>query len=172
MKAELFSAISLLILGAALACGGSAMATDNAIPVDAQARHRQARAACMNGQSDQKRVACLRKAEAAVAPAGRERLDDGAAPCARQSRQRCEGLPEGSRRACVARMQGQGTGGGNAASGGLYRGLVLRERVSPSTTVPSTGGPVEPAKCPAAWPPSRNTPSHDPSETSRDGACA
>jgi hypothetical protein len=124
MKAALFSAISRLILGAALACGGSAMAIDNAVRFDAQARDRQARAACMKGHSDQNRVACLRKAEAAAAPARRERLDD-------------------------------------------------REGVSPSTTVPSTGGPVEPAKCPAPWPPSRNTPGHDdPSETSRDGTCA
>jgi hypothetical protein len=172
MNAALFSAISRLILGAALACGGSAMATDNAAAVDAQARYRHARAACMKGQSDQNRVACLRKAEAAVSAARRERLDDGAPPCARQSRQRCEGLPEVNRRACVECMRGQGTRGGNAASGGLYRGLVLRERVSPSTAAPTTGGPVEPAKCPASWPPSRNTPGHDPSETSRDGTCA
>jgi hypothetical protein len=172
MKAALLSAISGLILGAALACGGFAMAADHAITVDAQARHRQARAACMKGPSDQSRIVCLRRAEAAAALPRRERPDDGAAPRARQSGQRCEGLPEGRRRACVACTQGRGNRGGDAASEGLYRGLVLREHVSPSTTVPGTSGPVEPAKCAASWPPYTNMPGHEPSETSRDGTCA
>ena|SRR5689334_21953954 len=66
----------------------------------------------------------------------------------------------------------QATRGGKTGSGGLYHGLVLRERVLPSPTVPGKSGPVEPAKCPASRPPSRNTPGHDPSEASRDGTCA
>lgn len=137
---------SLLVLGAVVGCGASALATDKVISADAQARHRQERAACMNGPSNQDRVACLREADAAFAEAQDDGLDDGPAPYARNAPQRCEGLPDGAHRACVARMQGQGSRRGSAASGAIYRELVLREIVPPSTGMPSTDPQTVPAK--------------------------
>ena len=124
------SAWAWLTLLAALGCA-SALAADKTGPADALARYQQERAVCTSGQSNQDRATCLREAGAAFAEAKRDGLGDGAAPYARNAGQRCDRLPDGDRRACVARMQGQGTTSGSAAAGGIYRELVL-----PSTAVP------------------------------------
>jgi len=136
---------SLLVLAAALGCA-SALAADKAVLVEAQARYQQERAVCMNGLSNQDRLTCLREANAALAQAKHEGLDDGAASYTRNARQRCEGLPAEDRQACIARMQGQGTTSGSAASGGIYRELVTREIASPGVAVPSADPQAAPAK--------------------------
>jgi hypothetical protein len=124
-----------LMLVAALGCA-SALAAPKTGPADALARYQQERAVCTSGQSNQDRATCLREAGAAFAEAKRDGLGDGAAPYVRNAGQRCERLPDEDRRACVARMQGQGTTSGSAAAGGIYRELVTPEIVLPSTAVP------------------------------------
>ncbi len=100
----------------------------------------------MNGQSNQDRATCLREAGAAFAQARHEGLSDGPTPYARNARQRCEALPQDDRQGCLARMQGQGTTSGTAASGGIYRELVTREVIPSNTAVPLSLPPGEPAK--------------------------
>ncbi|HEY2925842.1 hypothetical protein [Piscinibacter sp.] len=133
-------ASALLTLLAALGCG-SALAADKTSPADALARYQQERAVCTSGQSNQDRATCLREAGAAFAESQRDGLNDGAAPYVRNAGQRCERLPDEDRRACVARMQGQGTTSGSAAAGGIYRELVL-----PTTEVPDRDPQAAPAK--------------------------
>ena len=137
------TAWSLLVVGAALAStSAAAVEKDGA----ATARYQRERAVCMSGQSNQDRSTCLREAGAAFAQARHEGMGDGPAPYARNARQRCEGLPQDDRQGCLARMQGQGTTSGTAASGGIYRELVTREVIPPSTAVPLSLPPGEPAK--------------------------
>lgn len=138
------TAWSLIVVGAALG-STSAAAVEKASAADT-ARYQRERAVCMSGQSNQDRATCLREAGAAFAKARHEGWSDGPAPYARNARQRCEGLPHDDRNDCLARMQGQGTTSGAAASGGIYRELVTREVVSPSTAVPLSLPPGEPAK--------------------------
>jgi hypothetical protein len=90
---------------------------------------------CTSGQSNQDRATCLREAGAAFAEAKRDGLADGSTPYVRNALQRCERLPDEDRRACVSRMQGQGTTSGSVAGGGIYRELVTRELIPPSTVV-------------------------------------
>jgi hypothetical protein len=138
------AAWSLLVVGAALG-STSAAAVEKGNAADT-ARYQRERAVCMSGQSNQDRATCLREAGAAFAQARHEGLSDGPAPYARNARQRCEGLPQDDRQGCLARMQGQGTTSGTAASGGIYRELVTREVIPPSTAVPLGLPPGEPAK--------------------------
>jgi hypothetical protein len=111
--------LALLLLGAACA----ASAAPNA---DALARYNKERAACTNGQSLQNRHDCLREAEAAYAELRRGRLDEVGTPDARNSLMRCDVHSGDERIACVARMQGQGSASGSAASGGILRESTLR----------------------------------------------
>ena len=127
-------ATALLMLGAALACA-PALAAGKTGLAEAQARYERERAVCMSGQSNQDRATCLREAGAAFAQAKRDGLDDGSAPYVRNALQRCEPLPDEDRRACVSRMQGQGTTSGSVAGGGIYRELVTRGLIPPSTVV-------------------------------------
>jgi len=136
----------LLILAAALGACAASLAADKASSSDPQARYLQERAVCLNGQSNQDRATCLREAGAALAQARHEGLGDAAAPYARNAQQRCEGLPADDRQACIARMQGQGTTSGSAASGGIYRELVTREIGPPSTAAPNADPQAAPAK--------------------------
>jgi len=121
---------ALLMLGAALACT-SALATGKGGLAEAQARYQRERAVCMSGQSNQDRATCLREAGAAFAEARHDGLDDGPTPYVRNALQRCEPLPDEDRRACVSRMQGQGTTSGSVAGGGIYRELVTHEVITP-----------------------------------------
>jgi len=139
----------LLVLAAALGACAATLAADKAVSADVQARYQQERAVCLNGKSNQDRDTCLREAGAALAQARHEGLGDAAAPYARNARQRCEQLPADDRTACVARMQGQGSTTGSAASGGIYRELVVRDVAPPSTVAPSTVSPgLEPEVTP------------------------
>ena len=137
------AAWALVVLGAALGSTSAAAAEKDGATT---ARYQRERAACMSGQSNQDRATCLREAGAAFAQARHEGLSDGPTPYARNARQRCEALPQDERQGCLARMQGQGTTSGTAASGGIYRELVTREVTSPSTAAPLSLPPAEPAK--------------------------
>ncbi len=137
------TAWSLLVVGAALGSTSAAAAEKDGA---ATALYQRERAVCMSGQSNQDRATCLREAGAAFAQARHDGLSDGPTPYARNARQRCEGLPQDDRQGCLARMQGQGTTSGTAASGGIYRELVTREVILPSTAVPLSLPPAEPAK--------------------------
>jgi hypothetical protein len=133
-----------LALAATLACG-SAFAADKTAAAAAQARYLQERAVCNSGQSNQDRATCLKEAGAALAQARHEGLDDGAAPYRRNATQRCEVLRDDDRRACEARMQGEGTTSGSAAAGGIYREFVTREPAAPPPAAPSDA-PASPVK--------------------------
>jgi len=137
------TAWSLLVVGAAL---GSTYAGAAERDGTAAARYQRERAVCTSGQSNQDRVTCLREAGAAFAQARHEGLSDGPSPYARNARQRCEALPQDDRQGCLARMQGQGTTSGTAASGGIYRELVTPEVTPPNPAVPLGLPPGEPAK--------------------------
>jgi hypothetical protein len=133
------------MLGAALACT-SALAAGKIGQAEAQARYQQERDVCRSGRSNQDRATCLREAGAALAEAKHDGLDDGPAPYVRNALQRCERLPDEDRRACVSRMQGQGTTSGSVAGGGIYRELVTREAIAPSTALPDGDGQIAPAR--------------------------
>jgi hypothetical protein len=94
---------------------------------DAQARYQQERAACESGKSHQDRATCLREAGAALGEARRGRLEDTQAQYENNALIRCNPLPPEDRKACIARMQGQGTTRGSVAGGGIYRELITRE---------------------------------------------
>ncbi len=121
-----------LLLGVAVV-GAPTWGAEAGASADARARYQQERAVCLSGQSSQDRATCLREAAAALAEAKRGALGAGAAPLARNARQRCEPLPADDRRACEARMQGQGSTSGSVDGGGIYR--ELRE-VEPAPAVP------------------------------------
>jgi hypothetical protein len=136
---------ALLMLGASLGCM-AALAADKAGVADAQLRYQQERAACLSGSSNQDRATCLREAGAALAEAKRSGLGDGTQPYERNAHQRCERLPDEDRRACDARMQGQGTTSGSAAAGGIYRELVTREPIAPNAVQPDSGAASSPTR--------------------------
>ena len=103
--------------------------TDNAA---ATARYQQERAACMNGQSNQDRATCLKEAGAAYAEAKHGGLKvtgdtGGKGARAANATQRCIGLPADDAKACMDRMQGEGSISGSVASGGILRELVTVE---------------------------------------------
>jgi hypothetical protein len=93
---------------------------------EAQAQYRQELAACNSGSSLQGRETCLYEAKSAHAQSQRGALDDGATDYLRNARQRCGALQGSDRAACSARMRGQGTTSGSAATGGIYRELTTR----------------------------------------------
>ena len=114
-----------------------AAAADRSSTADAHARYRQERALCLSGQSNQDRATRLREAGAALAETRRGGLGDSSPDYVRNAHQRCERLPDGDRRACDERMQGQGTTSGSAAAGGIYRELVTREVAAPDVVNPA-----------------------------------
>ena len=112
---------ALFLLGAASAFAAGAPAN-----AEMQARYNKERAACTNGQSMQSRRDCLREAEAAYAELRRGKLEGTDAPDARNARMRCDVHKGDERIACLARMQGEGSTSGSAASGGILRESTLR----------------------------------------------
>lgn len=109
-------------------------------PEAAQQRYQAERAACLNNTSRQDKATCLKEAGAALAEARRDGLTDPGQDAVRNQRQRCEALPAADRRACIARMSGQGTTRGSAAEGGIYRELKT----------PMPGAPAAPFMPPSA----------------------
>jgi hypothetical protein len=135
--------IAAVAMGAALVCAcAAAAAAGSTGSADAQQRYAQERAVCMNGQSNQDRATCLREAGAAFEEAKRHALGAGAAPDARNAVQRCEGLPNADRAACAARMQGEGTASGSAASGGVLRELEVTTPQAPATSPSDAAAPA------------------------------
>ncbi|MDP3085629.1 MAG: hypothetical protein Q8N44_18320 [Rubrivivax sp.] len=135
--------LALIWAGSLLSAGlafSSALAADKPDPAAAAAaaRYEQERALCTSGRSNQDRATCLREAGAALAEARKHQLDGDAAQYAINERKRCQRLPDDDRKACLARMQGQGTTSGSVASGGIYRELVTREVVAPSAAAPAS----------------------------------
>ncbi len=108
-----------LILELVLACHCVVAAPAATTAVDAI--HRQERATCISGRSNQDRATCLREADAAHAEARRGALEVGSPSLAENTLRRCDPLPEAQRLACLARMQGQGSTSGSAATGGMFR---------------------------------------------------
>jgi len=123
--------MAVLILGAVLAWT-SAIAASKTDSADALARYQQERAVCTSGRSSQDQATCLREAGAAYAQVKQGGLGDDPTQYKANARKRCERLPDADRRDCLARMDGQGTTSGSAASGGIYRELVTRETVAPT----------------------------------------
>lgn len=111
-----------------LCCGPLAAAGPAAsgAAVDAAARYKQERAACLDGSAGQDRDACLREAVAAQARSRRgvATPDADAAALQRNATKRCDALPDDDRKACMARMQGKGSTSGSVAGGGILRELV------------------------------------------------
>jgi hypothetical protein len=125
-------------LGATLVTVGT-WAVAKPVTSDIQARYLQERALCLNGQSNQDRITCLKEAGAARAEAIRGSLDNGgAAAYERNARSRCERVSAPDRQACVSRMDGQGTTTGSVAAGGIYRELVTREVGTPNPAPPDS----------------------------------
>ena len=139
------TASALLFLGAALA-STSALAADNTNAAESTTRYQQERAMCMSGQSNQDRATCMREAGAALAQAKRGGTDAGSADYSRNASKRCDGLPDEDRKACTARMMGQGTTSGSVAGGGIYRELVTTEVGTPSTAKAGASAPAVPMK--------------------------
>ena len=101
---------------------------------EAQTKFQQEAAACRTS-TRQDRAACMREAAAARDEARRGRLADRGASYDKNAAQRCDRLPDDDRRACLMRMQGQGTTSGSVDGGGILREQVVR-----------TPGPVPPPK--------------------------
>ena len=110
-----------------------------AASTSAASRYQQDRAACMNGQSNQDRATCLKEAGAAYAEAKHGGLKvtgatGGQADREANASQRCMSLPAEESKACMARMRGEGSTSGTAASGGILRELGT---VQPAATAAS-----------------------------------
>jgi hypothetical protein len=106
---------------------------------DAGPLQRQERAACFDGSSQQDRTTCLREAAAAAAEVRQGLLSGDASQYRGNQQRRCEALPTSDRQDCIARMTGQGTITGSAATGGVYRELVTTR---PAPAAPSAKDPA------------------------------
>jgi hypothetical protein len=92
---------------------------------DAGAVYQRERAACLSIQSAEDRATCLREAAAAQAQRRKGVAPDDDAAFERNAQQRCDRLPGDDRKACVARMQGQGSTSGSVSGGGILREQVI-----------------------------------------------
>lgn len=113
------------LCGAMLSTAMSAVGRDNLS--DAQANYQNERANCLNGRSNEDRATCLKEAGAALQEAKRGRLNDASAQYQQNAMIRCQALAPENRQACERRMQGEGMATGSAASGGIYRELVIEQ---------------------------------------------
>jgi hypothetical protein len=126
------AAAALYGLTALLASLGAA--AQGTIDREAQTTFQKEAAACRTS-SRQDHATCMREAGAARDEARRGRLADRGASYQKNAAQRCDRLPDDDRRACLMRMQGQGTTSGSVEGGGILRERVVR-----------TPGPVPPPK--------------------------
>lgn len=109
-----------LLLAATLVVGAAL------VPLTAKAGplQQRERAACLDGSSQQDRATCLREVAAVAGEARRGAPADDAGQYRRNQQRRCEPLPAADRQDCIARMTGQGSTTGSAATGGVYRELA------------------------------------------------
>lgn len=110
---------------AGLLCASAGLAATPGALAEAQARYRQDIAACNSGQSNQDPATCRLEARNALAAAKRGELNDAPDTYQQNARLRCAAHQGTDRSDCEARMRGEGTAQGSAASGG-----ILRESVS------------------------------------------
>jgi hypothetical protein len=102
--------------GAAMAGSGSP---------GAEARYQRERVRCLSGQSQEDAATCLKEAGAALQAARLHQLTSAQADqLAANARKRCDPLPDDQKRACLARMNGEGTVSGSVDGGGLLREYV------------------------------------------------
>jgi hypothetical protein len=94
---------------------------------DAQRRYQRETARCETLKPRDALENCLSEASTALAQALPAAPDADPDRYARNALKRCEPLPEPERRECIARMNGQGTSSGSAASGGMLREVVTHE---------------------------------------------
>jgi len=106
-------------------CASAALAASPSALTEAQARYRQDMAVCNSGQSNQDRATCRTEAKNALAAARRGALNDAPGQYQQNALQRCGAhKDDDDRRACEARMTGQGSTEGSAAAGGVLRQSV------------------------------------------------
>jgi hypothetical protein len=125
--------MQILYLGAMAWACAPAMAQGDAAATDAASLNQRERAACFGKQSTQDLSSCLREAAAAQAQRRKGVVTDDAAALERNALQRCDALPGDDRKACVARIQGQGNISGSVAGGGILRELVITEPAASGT---------------------------------------
>jgi hypothetical protein len=119
--------MALLLLGGALAMSPS-FAAPALSKADMLARYQGERAKCNKGETLQSRHDCLYEAESAYRDAKLGRLDVSGVPYAENQQMRCDVHKSAeARSACEARMQGEGTISGSAATGGIFRELTMRQ---------------------------------------------
>lgn len=111
---------ALLALGANQAFAAGASANDAA-----HARYRQEMALCNSGQSNQDVQTCRREAGAALQEARRGGLSGAGVGLQQNALQRCAAHEGIDRRACEARMRGEGTSSGSVDGGGILREIVI-----------------------------------------------
>lgn len=118
--------LTFAVAGALL--GASTVLAANAgVLADAQARYRQDMAACNKENSNQDLATCRLEAKNALAEARRGGLTDAPGQYQQNALKRCEAHKGEDRTDCEARMRGQGSVEGSAASGGLLRESVTIE---------------------------------------------
>ena len=118
--------LTLAVAGAVL--GASVVLAANAgVLADAQTRYRQDMATCDKVNSNQDLATCRLEAKNALAEARRGGLSDASGQYQQNALKRCETHKGEDRTDCEARMRGQGSVEGSAASGGLLRESVTIE---------------------------------------------
>jgi hypothetical protein len=119
----LFRNLALAVAGS-LFCVTAALAADAGASADAQARYRQDMAVCNSGQSNQDVATCRREAKNALGEARRGGLNDAPDQYQQNALRRCSVHKGDDRTDCEARMRGEGSVEGSAASGGVLRESV------------------------------------------------
>lgn len=126
------------LAAALLALGGAAQAAPQAKHADPlRLQYERERAACMTGQTQQPRDACLREAGAAYAQARQGKLispGDRPEQWAANALKRCQAQPLEDREMCERRVR-EGVADGSVAGGGQLKTLTVR-----STDIPKSPG--------------------------------
>lgn len=117
----------ILAVAGALLGASTVLAANTGVLTDAQARYRQDMAACNQKNSNQDLATCRLEAKNALAEARRGGLSDAPGQYQQNALKRCETHKGEDCTDCEARMRGQGSVEGSAASGGLLRESVTIE---------------------------------------------
>jgi hypothetical protein len=96
------------------------------------------------------RFDCVRDTDVAYGHARRHRPSDIDPPFAKNLTLRCEAHTGDARRACLARMDGQGTTSGSVAEGVIYRELVIVETTEAAPAMPATPAAANTLSAPMA----------------------
>jgi hypothetical protein len=139
-------ATQLLYFSAMAWACSPAMAQTGASTADAASRYQRERATCLDGQSAQDRTTCLREATAAQSQRRKGAAAEDSSSYERNALQRCDTLQGDERKACVARIQGQGSTSGSVSGGGVLRELVVTEPDKSGVQRPASGTAASPSK--------------------------